>query len=92
MLALFSNNYLDDSIQPGGYIEWSSSDPRIANDTYMLEYNDYGPGVNLTARQANYPITKELTAAQYAEYDSPSKVFQYQNGTFGNTAWIDTAA
>ena len=92
MRAIFSNNYLDDSIQPNGYIEWQNTDPRIANDTYQLEYNDYGPGVDLTARLANYPITRELTAARFAEYDDPSEVFQYQDGRFGNIAWIDTEA
>ena len=92
MRAIFSKNYLDDSIQPNGYIEWQSTDPRVGNSTYQLEYNDYGPGVNLTARLANYPITQELTAAQFAEYDSPLKVFQYPDGRFGNTEWIDSEA
>ena len=92
MRSVFSNNYLDDSIQPGGYIEWQATDPRINNSTFQLEYNDYGPGVNMTARLANYPITQELTAEQFAEYDSPDKVFQYVDGRFGNTAWIDQGA
>jgi len=29
MRAIFANNYLDDSIEPSGYIEWSATDPRI---------------------------------------------------------------
>ena len=58
----------------------------------MAEYKDYGPGFNLTARLANANVTKELTPAQYAPYDEPAKVFQYQNGTFGNVDWIDTGA
>lgn len=90
--SIFANNYLDDSIQPNGYIDWSSTDPRINNYTFQAEYQDRGPGFNLTARQANYPITLELTNAQYAPYDTPEKVFQYPDGRFGNTAWIDYSA
>lgn len=29
MRSIFSNNYLDDSIQPNGFIEWSATDPRV---------------------------------------------------------------
>jgi pectin methylesterase-like acyl-CoA thioesterase len=29
MRSVFSYNYLDDSIRPSGYIEWSSTDPRV---------------------------------------------------------------
>lgn len=29
MRSIFANNYLDDSIQPNGYIQWSATDPRI---------------------------------------------------------------
>lgn len=90
--SIFANNLLDDSIQPNGYIEWSSTDPRVNNYTFQAEYQDYGPGFNLTARLANYPITLELTADQYAAYDSPEKVFQYADGRFNNTAWIDYSA
>lgn len=90
--SIFANNYLDDSIQPNGYIDWSTTDPRVNNYTFQAEYQDYGPGFNLTARQANYPITLELTSAQYAPYDAPDKVFQYPDGRSGNTAWIDYSA
>jgi pectin methylesterase-like acyl-CoA thioesterase len=27
--SIFANNYLDDSIRPSGYIQWSASDPRV---------------------------------------------------------------
>ncbi|KAL9106891.1 MAG: hypothetical protein Q9227_008139 [Pyrenula ochraceoflavens] len=90
--SIFANNYLDSSIQPNGYIEWSSTDPRITNQTFQAEYKDYGPGFNLTARLANYPITLELSDAQYAPYDAPEKVFQYPDGRFGNVGWIDMQA
>ena len=92
MRSILSNNYLDDSINPAGYIIWQSTDPRVDNTTQMFEYQDYGPGFNLTARQAAYPVTKEMSAAQFELYDSPLKVFQYLNGSFGNTAWIDFSA
>jgi len=89
MTAIFANNYLDDSIEPSGYIEWSASTPRINFNTTMAEFHDYGPGFNLTGRiVAN--ITKLLTPAQYAPYSTLEDVFQYPfSGKFGNTAWID---
>ena len=58
----------------------------------MAEYNDFGPGYNLAGREAATNITKELTAAQFAPYSTLEKVFQYRNGTFGNTLWIDRSA
>ena len=58
----------------------------------MAEYKDYGPGFNLTAREAASNVTIELTDEQYAPYSSPAKVFQYPfSGEFGNVAWIDTS-
>ena len=91
MRSIFSYTYLDDSIQPGGYIQWQPIDTRINNYTLQAEYKDFGPGFNLTARTANYPVTIELTDEQFEPYSSPAKVFQYRNGTFGNTGWIDTS-
>lgn len=56
----------------------------------MAEYNDYGPGFNLTARLAAANVTMEWDAAQFEPYSTPAKVFQYpMTGVFGNTAWID---
>lgn len=56
----------------------------------MAEYDDFGPGFNLTGRLEAANITKLLTKAEYAPYSTPELVFQYPfNGTFGNTAWID---
>ena len=89
MRSIFANNYLDDSIEPSGFIEWSSTDPRINFNTIMAEFNDYGPGFNLTGRIAAN-VTKLLTPAQYAPYSTLGNVFQYPfSGRFGNTAWID---
>ncbi|KAK8192742.1 hypothetical protein M8818_007914 [Zalaria obscura] len=88
--SIFANTYLDDSIRPSGYIEWSATDPRVNYNTTMAEYHDYGPGFNLTGRLQAANITIEMTAAQYAPYSTVDKVFQYPfSGKFGNTAWID---
>lgn len=89
MRSLFAKNYLDESILPAGYIEWSATDPRVTSNTTMAEYHDYGPGFNLTARiEGN--ITIEMTEKQYEEFDQPGKVFQFPfSGEFGNTEWID---
>jgi len=88
--SIFARNYLDDSILPAGYIEWSSSDPRVDSLTFMAEYEDYGPGFDLTSRlQEGAGVTIELSAPQWADYDSPEKVFQYVNGDLGNVDWID---
>lgn len=88
--SIFSQTYLDDSILPAGYTPWSTTAPGITNQTFMAEYNDYGPGFNLTARlTVGANVTKELSTQQWSDYDSPDKVFQYPDGRFGNTAWID---
>ena len=59
-------------------------------DTTMAEYQNYGPGFNLTGREAASNITMLWTTEQYQAYDTPAKVFQYPfSGEFGNTAWID---
>jgi hypothetical protein len=83
------NCSLDDSIQPNGYIKWSSSDPRVNSNTTMAEYRDYGPGWNLTGRIQG-GVTTVMNATQYEPYSSPEKVFQYPfSGKFGNTEWVD---
>ncbi|KAK4553589.1 hypothetical protein LTR86_009385 [Recurvomyces mirabilis] len=88
--SIFANDYLDDSIRPSGYIQWSATDPRVNLNTTMAEYQDYGPGFNLTGRLLASNITIEMTAAQYEPYSKPAKVFQYPfSGQFGNTEWID---
>lgn len=88
--SIFANCYLDDSIRPSGYIEWSATDPRVNYNTTMAEYHDYGPGFNITGRLEASNVTKELTTAQYEPYSTLERVFQYPfSGKFGNTAWID---
>jgi pectin methylesterase-like acyl-CoA thioesterase len=87
--SIFANSYMDDSIQPNGYIEWSKTEPRVNANTTMAEYKSYGPGWNEeTRRKSNVSIV--MTEEEYAEYDSLEKVFQYPfSGEFGNTKWID---
>ncbi|EME88624.1 carbohydrate esterase family 8 protein, partial [Pseudocercospora fijiensis CIRAD86] len=88
--SIFSGCYLDDSILPAGYIEWSSSDPRLSQNTTMAEFRDYGPGFNATARREAGNVTIEMTEGEYEPFSSPEKVFQFPfSGEFGNTAWID---
>ncbi|CAO2649830.1 Nn.00g011220.m01.CDS01 [Neocucurbitaria sp. VM-36] len=87
--SIFANCYLDDSIQPSGYIEWSTTDPRVNSNTTMAEYKDYGPGWNATGR-AQSNVTLVMDRKQYEPYSSLEKVFQYPfSGKFGNVAWID---
>jgi pectin methylesterase-like acyl-CoA thioesterase len=87
--SIFANCDLDDSIQPNGYIIWSTSAPNFNFNTTMAEYRDYGPGWNLTARiESNVTIVMNNT--QYAPYSTLDRVFQYPfNGKSGNTAWVD---
>lgn len=86
--SVFANDFLDDSIKPAGYIEWSSSDPRVTALTLMGEFGDYGPGFDLTGR-VDGKVATELTAAQWDEYNSPEKVFLTPDGETENIEWID---
>ncbi|USP76191.1 hypothetical protein yc1106_03465 [Curvularia clavata] len=87
--SIFAKCSLDDSIQSNGYIEWSTSDPRVNVNTTMAEYKDFGPGWNETARRASN-VSIVMDAKKYEPYSTPEKVFQYPfSGKFGNTAWID---
>lgn len=87
--SIFANTYLDDSIQSGGYIEWSKTEPRVIANTTMAEYKDYGPGFNATGRAADN-ITIVMNKKQYEPYSTVDKVFQHPfTSKFGNTAWID---
>lgn len=87
--SVFANTYLDGSIKPEGYIDWSASDPRVTNLTFMAEYRDFGPGWNETGRLEGN-VTRVLTAREWEPYSSPAKVFQYfQSGRTGNVGWLD---
>lgn len=86
MRAIFARTYLDSSILKTGFIDWAPA--RYSNWTTQAEFKDYGPGFNETARKgANFTV--QLTKKEYEPFDSPAKVFQTPEGTFGNTGWID---
>lgn len=101
MRSIFSYTYLDASILPAGYFDWAPD--RYTNGTanhtdsnwgfnelatIQAEYMNYGPGWNLTAREAS-PYDRILTPTQFAEFSSPKKIFQFPDGRFGNYKWID---
>ena len=90
--SIFANTYLDASIKPSGYIEWSTSEPRVNNSTFMAEYKTYGPGWNQTGRVEG-KVTRVLTEKEWTPYSSAAKVFQFfKSGKTGNDAWVDYKA
>jgi pectin methylesterase-like acyl-CoA thioesterase len=89
MRSIIANTYLDASILPTGYIDWSGT-PRYSNLTLQAEYKNYGPGWNLTAREGA-KFETILSDKQWAVYDSPDKVFLFEDGRTRNTRWIDTS-
>ena len=90
--SIFANTYLDASIRPSGYIEWTASEPRVNNRTFMAEYKTFGPGWNQTGRVEG-KVTKVLTEKEWKPYSSAAKVFQFfKSGKAGNDAWVDYKA
>lgn len=83
--SIFANTYEDTSITASGYVLWSAP---ITNQTLMAEYNDFGPGFNVTARQ-RYNYTILLDDNGWEPYSSPKKVFLTPDGEVGQTSWID---
>lgn len=87
--SIFANTYLDDSVEPGGYIEWSASEPRVNANTTMAEFKTHGPGFNATGR-AESKVSIVMDKKQYEPYSTVDKVFQFPfTGEGGNTKWID---
>ncbi|OSS52381.1 hypothetical protein B5807_02281 [Epicoccum nigrum] len=87
--SIFANTYLDDSIEPNGYIEWSASEPRVNANTTMAEFKTHGPGFNATGR-AESKVSIVMDKRQYEPYSTADKVFQFPfTGEGGNTKWID---
>ncbi|SGY16327.1 BQ5605_C012g06845 [Microbotryum silenes-dioicae] len=60
--AVYLHTEMEDHILPAGFVEWSSSDPRINSTLFFAEYRSQGPGFNATARAA-LPAGTPLTAA-----------------------------
>ena len=87
--SIFANTYLDDSIEPNGYVEWSASEPRVNSNTTMAEFKTHGPGFNATGR-AESKVSIVMDKRQYEPYSTVDKVFQFPfTGKGGNTKWID---
>jgi pectinesterase len=88
--SIFAHSYEDGSIDPRGYIDWVVSGVARYEKgvTFMADYHVYGPGYNASGR-AEGGVTTVLKQKAYEPYSTPQKVFQTQEGVFGNTKWID---
>ncbi|KAF7970318.1 hypothetical protein HWV62_24392 [Athelia sp. TMB] len=71
-----------DIVKPQGFIQWSTSDPRVfPNVTFFIESGSYGPGWNASARNTSIEniISQSAAAAAYS-----------LSGVFGGTpSWVD---
>ncbi|KAF9894572.1 hypothetical protein FE257_006457 [Aspergillus nanangensis] len=77
--SIFANTFEDGTVIGSGYVPWTGP---IPTSTFMAEFEAYGPGFNLTARNVdNY--SRILDADEWKPYSSPKKVF------LGNVGWID---
>ncbi|WRT68267.1 uncharacterized protein IL334_005243 [Kwoniella shivajii] len=80
--VVFMNTYMSDIVLPQGFIEWSSSDPRVfPNVTHFIESGSYGPGYNASAR--NYTVESIISSEEAKKDYSVSNVF----GGFPD--WVD---
>ncbi|CAN8100158.1 unnamed protein product [Discula destructiva] len=86
--SVFMRSYFDTSILPAGYIEWSTSTPRVDNYTFMATWNNYGPGWNPTAQMASN-VTLVLNDTAVAPYRWPKNVFLTSDGRPNNIWWVD---
>jgi len=86
--SVFMNTYLDASIKPQGYIIWSTSDPRVVNNTFMAVYDDLGPGWT-PGPMASSNVTIVLNATGVEPYRYPANVFMTADGKPRNVGWID---
>jgi hypothetical protein len=88
--SIFLSSYLDGSILPAGYIEWSATDPRFGNTTLMGVYKDDGAGYDEAAIAANN-VSVVLDAQGVRPYKSPGDVFIGPNGEVENIGWVDAS-
>lgn len=88
--SIFARSYEDASIRASGYIDWIVSGVARyeKNVTLMAEYRVSGPGFNATGRAAGN-VTTVLDRDGFEPYSEPRKVFQNQEGVFGDVQWID---
>lgn len=88
--SIFARSYEDGSIDSSGYIDWIVSGVARyeKGTTLMAEYKAYGPGFNETGRVEGN-VTTVLKEKGWEPYSEPAKVFQTQDGVFGDVKWID---
>ncbi len=91
--TVYLNTYLDASILPAGFTNWTSDSATNNHNNYtiMAEYKSSGPGFNLAGRLAG-KTTIELTADQARAYRTPKDVLMTPEGLQPNYAWIDKDA
>ncbi|KAI1095715.1 carbohydrate esterase family 8 protein [Rostrohypoxylon terebratum] len=77
--VVFKDSYLDSVVQPAGWEQWSSSDPRL-DDILFAEFNNDGPGnwENNAAAREGFGKATLLTSDSYTLSD-----------VMDSTSWID---
>lgn len=86
--SVFMDCFFDTSILSAGYVEWSTTEPRVDNYTFMATWANYGPGWDPAAERASN-LTRVLNDTEVAPYRWPVDVFLESNGTTGNIGWVD---
>ncbi len=61
------NTEMGGHIQPAGWREWHPGETKFLDTSYYAEYNSSGPGGVPLARD---PVTRKLTAAEAARYET----------------------
>lgn len=89
--SVFIRSYFDESIRSSGYVQWSTSEPRVNNSTFMAVWEDYGPGWDESGFRASN-VTLVLDQESAAPYSSPQTVFLDGNALVAKTEWIDKEA
>lgn len=88
--SIFARCYEDGTIGSSGYIDWVVDGVARYQEgvTLQAEYKSYGPGFNKTGRIEG-AVTTLLGTKEWKSFSEPKKVFQDQEGVFGNVQWID---
>jgi pectin methylesterase-like acyl-CoA thioesterase len=85
--SIYMNTSMDTTINPQGYTGWGTPTP--PDTTFMAEYENFGPGWNVTARIKGN-ATRVLSDEQVAPYQCASDVFMDEAGSQPYTQWIDS--
>ena len=89
--SVFMRTYLDASILPAGYTQWSGQPGgNFGANTTMAVYETHGPGNNPAAQKSGN-ITVVLDAAAVTPYLRPADVFMTREGRQPNVEWVDRA-